>query len=344
MSSMSGWLIEPFKLNRPVSHAEMSANLRADGLPSVDPLNKGAIHLDATCLEYHDRYFLFRGWGVLGGGFFALFAMALAAAVSYGFLQSSKGQVGPVFWGIAIMVLMCGLPALYALKALFFKDAFRYTHYPIRFNRDNRMVYVFTGGARQILKVPFDDAFFFINEDTGAGASAVRLYDLRMHVLQDEKIIHTVSIGSDSGGSAGIILAHWEMIRRFMDQGLDALPFPPLGIFASSHVSVKNSFIIPFAVFNGPLRWILSPFLIFIGVTKYIALVTSKRPVWPKVVDAECRPASGGRVFRQPPMYGDLPDGQAGESAFMGYWKKAEARARLVDKELASMFPPAACL
>lgn len=338
MSSFTGWLVSPFKLGREVSEKEARANLRSPGIPRPKPLNKGAIHLDSTCLEYLDRYFLMRGWGVLGGGFLVVFCVVLGGAGIYGFLQSSQGQVAPVFWALVIMAVMFGVPALVALKMLVLKDAFRYTHYPVRFNRANRKVYVFTGGARKYLEVPFDDAFFFINEDGGTGANNVRIYDLRMHVIESGKIVHTVSIGSDGGSSPGVVLAHWEMIRRFMDEGMDDLPFPPLGIFASSRVSLKNAFIIPFAVFNGALRWILAPFLFPIGVARYMALASSKRPVWPSSVEAECAPARGSRVLREPQVYGDLPGGRSGEAAFMQYWNEAETQARAEDQGLASLF------
>lgn len=338
MGSFSGWLVNPYKLGRELSAEERKADLRAAGIPGLDPLNKGAIHLDATRLEYLDRFFLLRGWALLGGGFLALFCVTLGMLGIYGFLQSSHGEVEPVFWGIVITALMCGLPALVALKLFVLKDVFRYTHYPVRFNRANRTVYVFTGGPGGYVDVPFDEAFFFIHEDCGTAANSARTYDLRMHILRDGKIIHTVAIGSDGGGSAGIVLAHWEMIRRFMDEGIASLPFPPLGIFASSQVSLKNAFIIPFAVLPGVLSWILSPFLILIGVCRYIALATSRRPIWPGPVDAACAPPVPSPVFREPAIYGDLPGGAKGEAAFMAYWKDAEAKARQHDPALSSLF------
>lgn len=79
MSSFTGWLVSPFKLGREVSEKEARANLRSPGIPRPKPLNKGAIHLDSTCLEYLDRYFLMRGWGCLGVGFLLSSAWSLAA-------------------------------------------------------------------------------------------------------------------------------------------------------------------------------------------------------------------------------------------------------------------------
>lgn len=338
MGSFSGWLIRPYKLGRELSAAERRADLRAEGVPRLDPLNKGAIRLDSTSLEYLDRFFLLRGWALLGGGFLAVFCVTLGALGIHGFLQSSHGEVAPVFWGIVIMALMFGLPTVGALKLFVLKDAFRFTHYPVRFNRANRRVYVFTGGARRYVEVPFDDAFFFIHEEGGGTANGLRSYELRMHILHDGKVTHTVAIGSDGGGSPGIVLAHWEMIRRFMEDGITSLPFPPLGIFASSRVSVKNALIIPFAVLPGVLGWILSPFLILIGLCRYIALATSRRPIWPGAVETVCAPPVSSPVFREPAVYGDLPGGGQGEAAFMAYWKEAEAKARGLDAALSSLF------
>lgn len=337
--SFSGWLVKPYRLGRQLSRRELSADLRADGLPRLDPLNKAAIHLDTTRLEYLDRFFLLRGWALMGGGFFALFCVTLGSLGIYGFLQSSHGEVKPVFWAIVIMAVMFGLPALAALKFFVLKDIFRFTHYPVRFNRANRTVYVFTGGAQRHVEVPFDEAFFFIHQEGGTAANSACVYDPRMHILRDGRVVHTVAIGSDGGGSPGIVRAHWEMIRRFMDEGIESLPFPPLGVFASSRVSWKNALIIPFAVLPRVVNWILAPVLVLIGTCRYIALASSRRPIWPRSVDAACALFVPSPVFVEPKVYGDLPGGDKGEAAFIAYWRDAEAKARQHDKALSSLFP-----
>nr|TKK09753.1 hypothetical protein SrhCFBP13529_06295 [Stenotrophomonas rhizophila] len=76
------------------------------------------------------------------------------------------------------------------------------------------------------------------------------------------------------------------------------------------------------------LSWTLSPFLIVIGLCRYIALATSRRPIWPRSVDAACAPPASSPVFREPAVYGDLLGGEKGEAAFMAYWRDAEANAR----------------
>lgn len=338
MLNFSGWIVRPFKPGRPLSDKETRADLRAEGLPRLEPLNKGAILLSSRCLEYLDKSFLLRGWGLLIGGALTLFSATLGTLCIHGLLNSPNENTSEVLWGAAIMGLMCGLPALFAIKLIVLKDLFGYTHHPVRFNRDTRTVYAFV--KRNVhIEVPFDDAFFFIHEDVVPGAGGQRTYELRMHILENGKIIHTASIGSDGGSSPGLVLAHWEMIRRFMDEGMDALPFPPLGIIASSSVSLKNAFVVPFAGFGGGvLSLLLSPLLISVSVARYIALRTSRRPTWPRAVEDACRPAAGSRVLREPRVYGGLPGGARAESGFVAYWNKAEEQARQADASLLPLF------
>jgi hypothetical protein len=123
-----------------------------------------------------------------------------------------------------------------------------------------------------------------------------------------------------------------------MDEGSSALPFPPLQVLASSHVSLRNSFIVPLAVFDGALRWILLPFLMVIGFARYLALVTSRRPVWPKSVDVACEKITSAEVFREPTVYGDIPGGKQEEVAFLDYWNAAEKKARSQDEKLSKLF------
>lgn len=61
------------------------------------------------------------------------------------------------------------------------KEFFRHTHYPIRFNRNNRMVYVFRLDGT-VLAVPWDEVFF-----TLCPAQMRGVWEVRGHVLAEDQ-------------------------------------------------------------------------------------------------------------------------------------------------------------
>ena len=106
---------------------------------------------------------------------------------------------------------------LCVIKFIWLKDFFCYTHYPIRFNRKNRMVYVFRHNAPGgVLTIPWDSAYFYIGRSSPAAGSAGHYtFDLRCNVLDDQRMVRdTFAVGMDGSTSRGAVLEHWEMVRR----------------------------------------------------------------------------------------------------------------------------------
>ncbi|SPR99828.1 hypothetical protein [Cupriavidus taiwanensis] len=42
----------------------------------------------------------------------------------------------------------------------------------------------------------------------------------------------TFAVGMDGSTSRGAVLEHWEMVRRYMEEGPHSLPFPRLGMWS----------------------------------------------------------------------------------------------------------------
>src|SRR5699024_771770 len=115
-------------------------------------------------VEFVDRWFKIRGSiAVLAGlvciviAIFLLY-MAVFYAIPNGeyFFASIVGVMGLVAGGIFSNIL-------------FRKEFFTYTHWPIRFNRKNRMVYFFRhNGSGGVVRVPFDDVYFHLGHSNSS--------------------------------------------------------------------------------------------------------------------------------------------------------------------------------
>lgn len=232
-----GWL-KLYKVDRRLEDYEREARLDPKVAVELPPIDRGLLKINSTFIEYVDRPFFVRGWAAMWGLLFL--AGLLAFAYLFGveafrpLQDGSPRSQGHVYFGLTVVAL-CLLGSVFVFKKALLRDFFAYTHYPVRFNRHNRTIYVFRGnGAESHIALPWDRAFFFIASlsPVGGTASDVNL-DLRCYVLSEDgsTVQHTFSAGNFSGNRAQV-LQHWEMIRRYMEDGIDDLLFPPL-IFMS---------------------------------------------------------------------------------------------------------------
>lgn len=92
----------------------------------------------------------------------------------------------------------------------------------------------------------------------------------------------------------GIIIAYWEFVRRYMEDGADSvssivkfcLPI------ANKKPSWKYELIFPFAskIAFGPLwlTYLFSPFIFCVCIGRLFSMSTSKIPMWPNDINQEC--------------------------------------------------------
>ena len=108
---------------------------------------------------------------------------------------------GLSFW--ALFAVLFGLSVTGLFVAFICYEVFRYTHFPIRFNRGNRMVYVFrTNGT--VLSAPWDDIFFTL-EFSGPA----KLGNIQGHILdkRSQRVQETFAFSAVST-SKEILLGH----------------------------------------------------------------------------------------------------------------------------------------
>lgn len=287
MTTLSPYGMFGFKVNRPLDQTEKRHHFDTRSPVSSSPRYELAlIKLNSTFVESVDKWYSMRGWVAMGmtmfGGF-ALFAMAALFYVEWQF-----GDDGS-FWLVALPLAMLAV-AVYA----FTRDAFTYTHYPIRFNRKNRQVYVFRRNGT-VLKAEWERIYWTIYS-TGWGDLCVmgHLLDTDLETVKESFALSAVT-----AGDVGVqdLRNHFEFFRRYMQDGpaqvLEAIKPTPL-IMLPGIDRQKESWAFGWERLtlniNGfPLAQLaFQVFFLPMSLFRWMVMRTSKIPQWPQWVDEEC--------------------------------------------------------
>jgi hypothetical protein len=178
---------------------------------------------------------------------------------------------------------------------------FRYTHYPMRFNRENRMVYVFRGDDT-VLEASWDDVYFTLR--VNSQAFGVRTLNICGLVLKDPKTVEEMFVFGYASSNRNDCLRHWEFIRRYMEEGPQAVIDAP-GLqyclpIADKRETLYQGWIalVSRDAWNPVLKWLMLPFHVLFFIGRLVCRVTSKVPLWPADVEAACTIAPGDAYVR----------------------------------------------
>jgi multisubunit Na+/H+ antiporter MnhG subunit len=256
--------------------------------------------MNSTYLESVDKWFGWKGTiTALVLAFLAIFGALYVGLVHLSLTRAPDFQGETGDGTILTIVGLIVLPFLAGFIWLLFKDSFAYTHYPMRFNRKTRMVHVFrTNGT--VLSVPWDAIFFTLGhmpqwED----------WEVRGHVLDPDGVTVRETfalsyVGELANGDVDplqakfsdqdFVRAHWEFVRRYMEEGPQAVTTQvqfcmPI---SAQRESFKNGVERVFAnIAAAPflLYWLLFPLCLAVSLARVIAMRTSKIPQWPAEVE-----------------------------------------------------------
>jgi hypothetical protein len=286
-------LYQKYKVNRLLYKEERKLHLKQhDGL-NVDPVYfYSTIRLNSSFVEVVDKFYAAKGFATTG----MLVLIPLMATTLW--LVGSVFFVGGLFstsYDRNVGIFGGGFATLLGIAVLSFmiwgllKEAFCYTHYPIRFNRKTSTVHVFRFDGT-VLSVPWDTLFFTMgrcNRFLG-----IQTWDVRAHVLDSDgtTVRETFSLAIASP-SQGDVLVYWEYIRRYMEEG-------PAAVISRTPVYLPISerretwrFGLMRLVLDGPwavLIAIMLPLYLPMSLGRWFAMRTSKIPVWPKEIDEVC--------------------------------------------------------
>ncbi|KMN16195.1 DUF6708 domain-containing protein [Pseudomonas weihenstephanensis] len=329
-----GWITK-YRVSRSVHESEIQARLdRKVGihLPSID---KGVLRINSVFLEYIDRYFFLRGYAAVGGGVIAIFTLWASVML---FIVANKplnsGELPPVAASIMVWFFSFLFLSMFfwVLKFALLREFFCYTYYPIRFNRNTRKVYIFLHKDKNgVLALDWNKVFWFIGRSRDGSHY---IYDLRGHVLDDEKIVrYTFAVGH-YGETQAEILQHWEMIRLYMEESPASLPYPPLALSLSTQPTLRNCLLIQMGWLNTSQSGAVFLLSVVWGFFRWLALKTCRQPRWPADIEAACQiPANDPYRQTEPLRAGEFPDfGEAEELRQSEYIREARAAAEAYEQ------------
>ena len=290
MSTVSPYGMFGFKVNRPLNDYEQLHHFDIKQPASEQPHYELSLtRLNSTYIEGVDKWYAMRGAA-------AMAATLCAAPAIYGlavfWLYARPYMLHPALMLAAMLSQGLLLFCIYA----FTRDAFAFTHYPIRFNRKNRQVYAFRRDGT-VLKAGWDDMYWTIY-GTGTGLQSIFVAG---HVLSpDRQVKETIGLASVTAGRQGEenLRTFFEFYRRYMEDGpervlTDLKPTPLImlpGIhkrkeswrFGWERLTLHENgswlFMVLYQVFAFPE-----------SLFRWIVMRTSKIPQWPQWVEDECR-------------------------------------------------------
>ena len=288
-------LLPKFKFNRPLSNMEREWQLKQDDMTelngqSIVPDAK-VISVNSHYLEMVDKYYSAKGFLSLIGafgffGFSLLYFIVLIKSAPY--IDWNFSTREKMFLSMSLILIPTIIMTFKVLK----KEWFAWTHYPVRFDRKNRLVHVFRLNG-STYSVPWDNVFF----TTGLShrKDANKDYYISGHVLADDnKTVTDTFCLPATHSDRKQLERHWEFVRRYMEEGPESV----IGVvdfclpIAKKREGYRFGLLYILSGFNGaPL--FLFPFLFVLAfifsVPRYLAMVTSRVPVWPESIEAQCR-------------------------------------------------------
>jgi hypothetical protein len=295
MSTFSAYGMGPggFMVNRPLNDFERDNhfNLRQPASRQVH-YDLSLIKLNSTFVECVDKWYAMRGFVAMVGGVFAV-------VLGFGVFVSIYGSYSlSSFLLLSPLVLL--LPTIWFSSKLFLSDAFTYTHYPIRFNRQNRQVYAFRRDGT-VLKAGWEDFYWTIYKATHVGGGDVNVMG---HLLDKDGVTVKESIGLSMVGVAPNeegrerMRTFFEFFRRYMEDGpgpvLEALKPVPL-IMLPGIDKERESWFFGWEHLTGSakgfplIQLLLQVFYLPMSLFRWLVMHTSKIPQWPRWVEDECR-------------------------------------------------------
>ncbi|WP_338107465.1 DUF6708 domain-containing protein [Cupriavidus taiwanensis] len=131
--------------------------------------------------------------------------------------------------------------------------------------------------------------------------------------------------------------------RRYMEDGPQSLPFPPLALTVSTETTLRNMVIIQVSgQFSGFFSILMLPITLPWAMFRYLAMKTCKRPIWPADVEAACAIEPNDPFVLEEPRYaGDAQTGgPAGDEQFLAYRERAMKMALEYDAERRTRLGP----
>jgi len=297
-------LIGKYRVNRLLNEKELSHRLMQGKRLNLSPRYQlSVIKMNSTYLESTDKWY---GWkGIISTVMLAIIAIFFTGLLKFYYvilISGSEFRPAGDSWWILTAITAMSLPLLVTAIWALSKESFSYTHYPMRFNRITRMVHVFRPDGT-VLSASWDQVFFTLGHIVQWNE-----WEVRGHVLEPDNVTvretfalsyvgslnaDDVAPGRTHYSSQDFVRAHWEFIRRYMEEGpqsvLDQVQYcMPIqsrreGLRVGAERVFANFASAPLLVY-----WMMAPFCLVVSIIRWFAMHTCKIPQWPHDIDASC--------------------------------------------------------
>jgi hypothetical protein len=310
-------LVVRYPVNRLLTDEELQKQVEVRTPTSYEPRDAyTSIRQTGELIELVDKYYAWRGvicavlllpllffvWQVCG------LAMELFGAPPPNVRADEVWRwMATGLFGMAIGLLICLLLA-WAIG----KESFTLTHFPIRFHRKTRMVYVFRPKRQaDIIRVKWDDVFWHIRRNKNKQFGSYNWFVAGHVMAKDRKtVIETFAFGR-VGSSPEEVYPQWEYVRRFMEGGAGAVPAPDVYLPIDNR---REGFWwgAQTLLFNTPTFLVASvlllPFTVLGVFTRWLCMLSNRVPIWPADIEAECAGPNDQRPAKNPtmPAYGKI--------------------------------------
>ena len=307
MAKLRGYETRPYiyEAPRPLQEHEIRDHL-PQNRPSLSApwYQLSVIQMNSTFLECVDKLHGVRGAATtvaLGGVPLALGILILPFESLSNFQNDPKYELWMDVLFVVIGFLMTFM--MWAIVIWILRlESFRYTHFPMRFNRKTRMVHVFRANGT-VLSVPWDKIYFTL------GYITVNTWEVIGHVLSEDgkTVLETFALSTrdtrNDSNPETTLYQQWEFVRRYMENG-------PQELMEQVDVVLpidkkKESYMLGFwrifqNAMNVPgLMIIMSPLLFLGTIGRWVCMRTCKIPRWPEYVEAECQIEPGDPYIRE---------------------------------------------
>ncbi|HDS9358555.1 TPA: hypothetical protein QH850_001063 [Enterobacter chengduensis] len=283
-----------FKTNRPLNESERKLQLhqkQAFHFNNEQNIvsDTSVIKINSNYLDVTDKYYGQKG---VVGLFISLIILMFSCA--FASIVYAVVQWHDFIWnGVWTLMIFLSLIApvlifsFYVLKT----EWFAWTHYPIRFNRKEQLVHVHRLNGT-VFTVPWDKVFFTTGLSHAKGPT--KAWYISGHVLADDGVTVTETFCLPASHLIREeLFRHWEFIRRYMEEGPEAVVDAvdicmPVDGRREGYTFGLLRLLMNFSgstIFLFPLTF---PVCLVLSVSRYIAMLTSKIPTWPQEVEALC--------------------------------------------------------
>jgi tetratricopeptide (TPR) repeat protein len=290
-----------YLVNRPLNADEAAHHLSQYRPSPSQPLYQlSVIKMNSTYLECTDKFFGDKGYITATAlCMVPLFIMALILKPLSIILEWPSYSETTQQWSFVLLAVLYGLfvPIFLFYYWILRKETFRYTHYPIRFNRKTRMVHAFQLDGT-IMTAPWDKLYFTVGR--GMNYSC----EILGHRLAEDGItvLETFALPFRSVISSPYLYSQWEFVRRYMEDGPHNLVGQVEHVMdiAEKREKFLNGLYRLMAIFGAIpiLAYLFLPLLLVFATGRWLAMLTGKIPVWPAEIEAQSKIEPGDPYIR----------------------------------------------